>query len=115
MCNYVRFELGRKFPPVLKIVTCPAHVRCIDISHYALLLSTHVTRCSIFSTVQYYCPYYGLLLELHALTLAARSYVLLSASILVLLDMSCSRNLNQATRHLPFGGGGGGGGLDGLV
>ena len=28
------------------------YARCIDISYYALLLSTHATGCSIFSTVQ---------------------------------------------------------------
>ena len=48
VCNYVKFETGRNLPPVLKIVTCRAH----NVSHYALLLSTHVTGCSIFSTVQ---------------------------------------------------------------
>ena len=37
----------------------------------------HVTGCSIFSVVQYFWPDYGLLLELHTLTLAACSYVLL--------------------------------------
>ena len=36
----------------------------------------------------------------------------LECSILILLDMPCSRNLNQATRHLLLGGGWG---LDGLV
>ena len=36
-------------------------------------------QCSIFSTVQSFRPDYGLLLELHALTLVAHSYVLLSA------------------------------------
>jgi len=34
-------------------------------------------QCSIFSTVQYFRPDYGLLLELHALTLVARSYAFL--------------------------------------
>ena len=37
----------------------------------------HVTACSIFSVVQYFCPDYELLLELHTLTLAACSYTLL--------------------------------------
>ena len=37
-----------------------------------------MTGCSIFSTVQWFWPDYGLLLELHTLTLAARSYVLLN-------------------------------------
>ena len=34
-------------------------------------------QCSIFSTGGKFPPDYGLLLELHALTLVARSYVLL--------------------------------------
>ena len=33
-CNYVRFKTGKNLPPILQIVTCPAH------SQYALLLST---------------------------------------------------------------------------
>ena len=38
-------------------------------------------QCSIFSTGGKFRPDYGLLLELHALTLVARSYVLLSQII----------------------------------
>ena len=54
MCNYVKFETGWNFPPVLKIVT-----RWVDISHFV-----NVTKCardqgSIFSTV--FCPDYGVI------------------------------------------------------
>ena len=38
-------------------------------------------QSSIFSTGGKFCPDYGLLLELHALTLVARSYVLLYTAI----------------------------------
>ena len=38
-------------------------------------------QSSIFSTGGKFCPDYGLLLELHALTLVARSYALLSEAI----------------------------------
>ena len=42
-----------------------------------MLLSVHVTRVLfICSTGEKFCPDYGLLLELHALTLVARSYAL---------------------------------------
>ena len=34
-------------------------------------------QCSIFSTGRKFCPDYGLLLELHTLTLVTRSYALL--------------------------------------
>ena len=34
-------------------------------------------QCTIFSTGEKFCPDYGLLLELHALTLVTRSYALL--------------------------------------
>ena len=48
--------------------------QCMLCRHKPLLLSTW---CSIFCTIQWFWPDYWLLLELHALTLAARSYVLL--------------------------------------
>ena len=51
VCNYVKFKSGRNLLPVLKIVTHPARVHCMDISYYALLLNTHVTGCSIFGMV----------------------------------------------------------------
>ena len=89
MCNYVTFEPRWNLLPVLKIVTCPVHVRCIDISHFALLLSTHVPGCSIFSMVRSFCPDYGLLLKLHTLTLAARFYALLSAPFLFCWTCLC--------------------------
>ena len=38
-------------------------------------------QSSIFSTGGKFCPDYGLLLELHALTLVARSYALLASDI----------------------------------
>ena len=53
-CNYVKFETGQNLPPVLKIVT-----HCIDISHYALLLSTHDWITMWWDTalgVYKYCP-----------------------------------------------------------
>ena len=46
-----------------------------------LLLSMHVTKCTIFSTGGKFHPDYGLLLELHALTLVALSYALLPLDI----------------------------------
>ena len=53
MCNYVKFETRLDLPPVLKIVTRTA------------------------LTLAKFCPDYMLLSELHALTLATRSYALL--------------------------------------
>ena len=41
-------------------------------------------QSSIFSTGGKFCPDYGLLLELHALTLVARSYALLLLFVCVL-------------------------------
>ena len=55
--------------------------RCFGTSHYAMLLSMHVTGCSIFSTVQLFCPDYTLLLELHALTLSRPFLCALAISI----------------------------------
>ena len=50
-------------------------------------LPLHVTRCSIFSNSSIIFPDYGLLLKLHALTLATRSYALLNKGIhVVVLD-----------------------------
>ena len=44
-------------------------------------------QSSIFSTGGKFCPDYGLLLELHTLTLVARSYVLLIAfSVIVCVE-----------------------------
>ena len=42
-----------------------------------MLLSVHVTRVLFLVLAGKFCPDYGLLLELHALTLVARSYALL--------------------------------------
>ena len=41
------------------------------------MLNVARDQSSIFSTGRKFCPDYGLLLELHALTLVARSYTLL--------------------------------------
>ena len=43
-----------------------------------MLLCVHMTRVLFFSTGGKFRPDYGLLLELHALTLVARSYALLT-------------------------------------
>ena len=43
-----------------------------------MLLSVHVTSVLFLVQFNNFCPEYGLLLELHALTLVARSYALLS-------------------------------------
>ena len=57
-----------------------------------MLLSVHVTdQCSIFSTVHLFSPNFGLLLELHALTLVACSYALLTNNMVV--DLSSSPHL----------------------
>ena len=57
-------------------------------------------QCFLFSTVQYFRPDYGLLLELHTLTQVACSYV----SSLV-MHVSCV----VTCPAIPEGGGGGGG------
>ena len=48
MCNYVKFETGQNLLPVLKIVYNTPWARCVDISHCALLISTHVDRVFYF-------------------------------------------------------------------
>ena len=68
MCNYVKIETGRNFLPVLKIVTKAANVNVAMCAR---------DQCTIFSTGGKFHPDYGLLLELHVLTLVDRSYVLL--------------------------------------
>ena len=73
-CSFVKFETGRNLPLVLKIVTC---MRMLCTRKHKSLLLQHVPGCSIFSTVQWIWPDYGLLLELHALTQVARSYAFL--------------------------------------
>ena len=63
---YIKIETGQNFLPVLKIVTRLAQAA------YNVNVAMHARdQCStcIFSTVQKFCPDYGLLLELHALTL----------------------------------------------
>ena len=61
----------------------------------------HVTGCSIFSII---LP--GLWASIGvSLSYSSRPFLCaLECSILILLDMPCSRNLNQATRYLPLGG-----------
>ena len=71
-CNYIKVETGRNFLPVLKIVTRTAQavaMRAFD-------------QSSIFSTGGKFHSDYGLLLELHVLTLVARSYALLTRNII---------------------------------
>ena len=46
MCNSVKFGTRLHLLPVLKIVTCTAH------AEYKVIAANHVTKCSIFSTVQ---------------------------------------------------------------
>ena len=65
-CNYIKIETGRNFPPVLKIVT-----RTAQAAYNVNVAMRARDQCSIFSTVQKFHPDYGLLLELHALTLVA--------------------------------------------
>ena len=67
VCNYIKIATGWNFPPVLKIVTRTAQLRKM-----LMLLSVHVTRV-LFLVLhgRKFRPDYGLLLELHALTLVA--------------------------------------------
>jgi len=63
-CNYVKIETGRNFPPVLKIVTRTAQAaKNVNVAMRAR------DQSSIFSTGGKFRLDYGLLLELHALTL----------------------------------------------
>ena len=55
-----------------------------------MLLSVHVTRVLFFYTVQYFRPDYGLLLELHTLTLVAHSYALLLTVVHVYVYTACA-------------------------
>ena len=73
-CNYVKIETGRNFPPVLKIVT-----RTAQVAYNVNVAMRARDQSSILSTGGKFRPEYGLLLELHALTLVARSYPLLTA------------------------------------
>ena len=72
MCNYIKIEKGWNFQPVLKIVTCTAQ-RKHRLRKMLMLLSMHMT--SVIFLVQF--NNFGLLLELHTLTLVACSYALL--------------------------------------
>ena len=49
--NYVKSQNRAEFTASTKNSNIPCAC-CVGISHYALLLSTHMTGCSIFSTVQ---------------------------------------------------------------
>ena len=63
-CNYVKIETGQNFPPVLKIVTRTAQAaKNVNVAMRAR------DQSSIFSTGRKFRLDYGLLLELHALTL----------------------------------------------
>ena len=72
MCNDVKIETGRNFPPVLTIVTGIAQA-----AQNVIVAKRARDQCSIFSIGRKFRPDYGLLLELHTLTLVTRSYVLL--------------------------------------
>ena len=64
-CNYVIIETGRNFPPVLQIVTHTEQAaQNVNVAMRAR------DQSSIFSTGGKFRPDYGLLLELHALTLS---------------------------------------------
>ena len=73
MYNYVKVETGQNFPPVLKIVT-----RTAQAAYNVNVAMRARDQCSIFSIDGKFRPDYGLLLELHTLTLVARSYALLN-------------------------------------
>ena len=63
--NYGKIETGQNFPPVLKIVTRTAQAA------YNVNVAKHAhDQNSIFSAGRKFCSDYGLLLELHALTLS---------------------------------------------
>ena len=49
------------------------------------IVAKHVTGYSIFSTIQQFRPNYGLLLELHALTVVACSYALLVGAMVIMV------------------------------
>ena len=59
---------------------------CIEIIHFLNVAKRTHDQCSIFSMVQKFFPDYGLLLELHALTLDAHSYLLLIPHMDVFTD-----------------------------
>ena len=82
MCNYVKIETGRNFPPVLKIVTHCAG--CINVN----VAKCTRDQCSIFSTGGKFRSDYGLLLELHAITLVARSYALLVSRMVFITQLT---------------------------
>ena len=72
MYNFANIKPGGIIEPlVTRTAQLHAH------RHEPLFLSMHVPSVLFLVTVQQFCLDYGLLLELHTLTLAARSYVLL--------------------------------------
>ena len=75
-----RVTIGQNFPPVLKIVTRTAQAAYTRTRKMLMLLCVHVTR------VLYWRGNFPLTMELHALTLVARSHALL------LQDIKCSTN-----------------------
>ena len=89
MCNYVKFETWRNILPVLKIITRTVHAVYIEISHFVNVANCACDQCSIFSTVQKFCPNYGLLLELQTLTKVAGSNACLLLAIDCLGNQLC--------------------------
>ena len=59
---------------------------CVEVSHFVNVAKLACDQCSIFSTVQYFVPDYGVLLKLHALTQITRSYALLRNLYMLLQD-----------------------------
>ena len=60
-----------------RTVTLAAHARRGLIGHFADVVKHVHDQCSIFSTVQKFCPDYGLLLRLPTFTSTTHSYALL--------------------------------------
>ena len=76
-CNYVNIETGRNFPPLLKIVTHTAQV-----CKMLMLLCVHMTSVLFLVRFNNFALTMASIGVLHALTLVARSYVLLYMHIL---------------------------------
>ena len=53
-------------------------------SHFVKVAKPRVISVLSFSTVQKFCSYYGLLLELHALTQVTCSYALLTLAVIAI-------------------------------
>ena len=59
-------------------------------------------QCTIFSTGEKFCPDYGLLLELHALTLVDHSYALLVKPMASSLSWQCLRQSNHHSHTVLY-------------